>query len=293
MLSECRNSNGIRRSRVFWPKRSWSVPCKGRRPRRGRRSHSRSMLNFLIKTLLEPACVACQQVLARPLEGPVCDGCWRAVRRLTPPWCQRCGDALASWRPAHALCPRCRRQSSVIDMARSAGQYEGSLREILHAYKYGRRRTLAAPLARMMAEYGHDVLVGADAVVPVPLHPWRAFRRGFNQADELARHLGRPVWRVLARCAHGPPQAGLPAARRHANVKGAFGLRVLARVPIAGSTLVLIDDVMTTGATMRECAGVLKGAGVECVRGLTVARAVAARPVPLPRPHLLSIARRQ
>ena len=165
--------------------------------------------NTLVRIFLEPLCAACAAVLDRPLASPVCDTCWRAVARLTPPCCVRCGDALAAWRAADPLCARCRRQPPIFSLARSAGRYDGSLRQIIHVFKYGRRRLLAAPLGALMVRAGPDILAGADAVIPVPLHPLRAWQRGFNQSDDLARALGLPVWRVLRRCRHGPPQAGL------------------------------------------------------------------------------------
>jgi ComF family protein len=249
--------------------------------------------NATVRLLLAPACVACAQVLARPLEGPVCAECWLRIPRLTPPLCARCGDALPPWRASSPLCPRCRRMPGRT-AARSAGLYDGPLRPILHAFKYDDRRLLARPLARLMADVGADWLEDADAVIPVPLHPWRALTRGFNQADDLAGQLGPPVWRALDRRRAGPPQAGLPVARRHANVRGAFALAVWSR-PVLGPSwgrrlegrrVVLVDDVMTTGATLEACAGVLRRAGVSSVRALTVARAVAARPAPPPRsPH--------
>ena len=166
-------------------------------------------------------------------------------------------------------------------MARSVGRYDGSLRRIVHALKYDKRRLLAEPLGALLREAGADVLAGADAVVPVPLHPLRAWQRGFNQSDDLARELRLPVWPVLARTRHGPPQAGLPAARRHANVRAAFGISRLGgwrfRRRLFNATVVLIDDVMTTGATMEACGRVLREAGVRRVRALTVARAVVAQ----------------
>lgn len=203
---------------------------------------------------------------------------------LAPPWCARCGDALDGWRGVEPLCARCRRQPPAFALARSAGRYEGSLREILHAFKYERRRLLAEPLGALMRTAGADLLAGVDAAVPVPLHPLRAWRRGFNQADDLASALRLPVWRVLRRRRHDPPQADLPAARRHGNVRGAFALRRWPPQALRSASVVLVDDVMTTGATINACASVLRDAGVRTVYVLTAARAVAARPVPPPAP---------
>ena len=242
--------------------------------------------NAIVRFVLEPACAACDAPLTHPLTSPICATCWLGVARITPPCCVRCGEPQASWRASQPLCVRCRRRETSIAIARSAARYEGSLRLILHAFKYGGRRLLAAPLAALMLKAAEDLLSDADAVVPVPLHPWRAWRRGFNQADDLARCLGLPVWRVLRRCRHGPPQAGLPAAQRHANVRAAFalrrgppGLRLTSSAHLLRNrSVVLIDDVMTTGATLEACAVVLREAGVRSVRALTVARAAAGRP---------------
>ena len=242
--------------------------------------------NALVRVLLAPACASCDGALDRPLDGPVCAMCWLHVPRLTPPWCVRCGDALPS-AIAGPWCARCRGRPSPVAIARSAGRYDDSLRRIIHAFKYGKRRVLAPKLAALMREAGEDLLAAADAVVPVPLHPWRAMRRGFNQADDLARGLGMPVWRVLRRCRHGPPQAGLPAAQRHANVQAAYALSLSpswppARRRLRNRVVVLVDDVMTTGATIEACARVLTDAGVRSVVALTAARAVAVRPHPPP-----------
>jgi ComF family protein len=246
-------------------------------------------------------CAACRARLDRPLAGPVCGECWRSIVRISAPWCQRCGDALPSSESVIQVCARCTDDPPLFDVARSAATYEGPVRKLIHALKYEGRRIVAAPLARMMAAAGADLLEGADAVVPVPLHPWRTLSRGFNQADELARCLGVPVWRVLRRTRHGPPQATLPAGRRGPNVRGAFASRRLLFAEgrhtragmLRGRVVVVIDDVMTTGATLDACSRALLDAGVESVRALTVARAVAARPWPRPLPPLPSTAPRR
>ena len=130
-----------------------------------------------------------------------------------------------------------------------------------------------------MRDAGASVLSSADAVVPVPLHPRRAWDRGFNQADDLARAIGLPVWRVLRRTRHGPPQATLPAARRLVMVRTAFDVCRSPWTPdVRRRTLVLIDDVMTTGATVAACATRLQEAGAAEVSVLTAARAAAGPP---------------
>ena len=203
------------------------------------------------------------------------------MRILAAPFCRTCGDPLPSWRVisvALEQCPRCRRGRGPIDSARAAGEYEGSLREILHAFKYEGRRVLAGPLAAMMRAAGAEILADAGWVVPVPLHPWRRMRRGFNQANDLARRLDVPVLRALWRVRATVPQTGLNAATRRRNVRRAFGLSPLVSCArrqrlLEDRILVLIDDVRTTGATLEACAAALKGAGAREVRALTVARA--------------------
>jgi ComF family protein len=174
--------------------------------------------------------------------------------------CERCWSAIVRYpTPANAI-----------------GEYDGVLREIIHALKYDGRRSTAARLSRLMAEQGAAVLVGADVVVPVPLHPKRERERGFNQADDLARGLGLPVATLLRRIKSTTPQVDLPAAERRRNVKDAFVYigRSLdrPRPEIDGAIFVLVDDVATTGATLDACARVLTAAGAREVRALTAAR---------------------
>jgi ComF family protein len=126
-----------------------------------------------------------------------------------------------------------------------------------------------------MRHSGSDVLHEADVVVPVPLHRSRHRARGFNQAYEIARHLGVPLLQALVRSRATVPQTDLPAPERYANVRAAFRLARRARVD--GSVVVLVDDVSTTGATLDACARVLLDAGAREVRALTAARAVSRR----------------
>ena len=199
-------------------------------------------------------CAACRDPLDHPTRGAVCDACWRAAVPIAPLEC----DAL----------PPC------ITRATAIGPYEGRLRDVIHALKYDPRPTLAKHLAARMRDAAAGVLAGADLVVPVPLHRSRERSRGFNQARELARHLGLPMADVLVRTRRTDTQADLPADRRHANVRGAFER---ARGRGAAATLgivVLVDDVRTTGATLNACAAVLLDAGAAEVRALTAAKAI-------------------
>ncbi|RPH63738.1 MAG: ComF family protein [Acidobacteria bacterium] len=224
------------------------------------------------------------------LSGPICESCWGAIRFITPPVCHGCGDPLPSWRALSceaARCARCRRTSRAIARGRAIGEYDGALRQIIHAFKYDGRRSLAGRLGRLMRESSGNLLDGVDWVVPVPLHPKRERARGFNQAAELAKTLDLPVCSPLVRIRQTMSQVDLPAARRHANVRGAFRLArphpwlapfTSGRSNLSNAIVVLVDDVSTTGATLEACARVLKDAGVREVRALTGARVVRREP---------------
>ena len=149
------------------------------------------------------------------------------------------------------------------------------MKEIIHALKYERRRTISPRLGAIMRECGRELLRDADAVVPVPLHPRREYQRGFNQADDLAQHLGVPVAHLLTRVVFTQSQIELPKHQRQENVKNAFAFNPDPRSLIPDPrVVVLIDDVATTGATLEACATVLKRSGVKEVRALTAARVV-------------------
>jgi predicted amidophosphoribosyltransferase len=261
----------------------------------------------LIAVLLGPSCATCDRPLERPSAQVVCDACWQGIGRLTPPLCERCGDALASWRTASVaagLCARCRRrQTWWLDRQVAAGRYDGRLRDIVHAWKYEQRRSLVDPLSALVREAARDLRASSDAVVPVPLHRSRRRERGFNQALDLAQRLELPVLPALRRVRPTAPQFELTAAGRRRNVHGAFTLAPLPigaalatvrtgqrrsvalsraarfrlmRDLIDGRRLLLVDDVCTTGATLAACARVLKEAGAATVAAVTAARAVRA-----------------
>lgn len=212
----------------------------------------RSAIDGFLSILLAPVCAACRRPLDEPTRGPVCASCWRAVVPIAPLGC-------GAFPPA-------------ISLAAALGPYADTLKDVVHALKYDPRPSIAPPLAARLREAGAVVLEGADAVVPVPLHRSRERARGFNQARALARHLGLPMLDALVRIRRTVSQADLPAAERHANVQGAFGLTT-PPVSVEGRIIVLVDDVSTTGATLNACAAPLLNAGAKEVRALTAARA--------------------
>jgi ComF family protein len=175
------------------------------------------------------------------------------------------------------VCAACRQGLRGFDRAASFGLYEGSLRRLIHLYKYSGMKPLAGRLAECM-ERALAVDAGFDAVVAVPLHWRKQWNRGFNQSELLARHIakrrGIPVLAALRRRRSTAVQAGLAIAGRRRNVAGAFTLRSggKAEAALAGKRILLIDDVMTTGATASACASVLKRAGAKSVSLLTLAR---------------------
>lgn len=233
-----------------------------------------AIVDPLLTILFPSQCVVCRSLVAQPTDGPLCSSCFRLLPRHRGPVCD-CGVPLAGG--VGLSCGRCRRGLAVFDAGASLGPYEGSLRTVLHALKYGRRPRLAGRLAdALVSEPAVGRLLSPQLVlVPVPLHPRRLRERGFNQSERLARALGRrtglPVMaQTLVRRRDTPPQTGLTAARRRANMAGAFAARC--SPALAGRTVLLIDDVLTTGATARACAGALLRAGAGAVRLLTVAR---------------------
>lgn len=233
-----------------------------------------AVADALLTALFAPACAVCDRILDEPLSGCICPGCWSAVRSITPPICDTCGDPLARM---SAACTGGHDRDHLIRRSRAIGEYEGVLREIIHALKYSGRHSIAKPLAARMQAHGMDVLGPADGVVPVPLHWRRRYHRGFNQARLLAQHLGLPLVDPLVRCRHTRAQVELAAESRHSNVANAFALRRQCTSLVVGMRLVIIDDVCTTGATLTACAKVLKDAGAREISVLTAARVVSRR----------------
>ncbi|HEY7649025.1 MAG TPA: ComF family protein [Methylomirabilota bacterium] len=248
----------------------------------------RSWATAVLDLLFPALCPVCRLPLHAGRRDPLCGACWMAIARLHAPCCARCGLPFLTFSPpdsgdlpdgrrrATALCAGCAADPPPYDWARAAGVYVDPLRAALHAFKFHGARALARPLADLVIEqWGREVPADVDALVPVPLAPARERQRGFNQAgllaERLARGLGRPVQpRWLCRARPTPPQSELGAAERWANVRNAFQ----AAPAVGGRHLLVVDDVLTTGATAAECARALRAAGARAVGVVTVARVV-------------------
>ena len=248
-------------------------------------------LDAILTVVWAPRCAACDDPLDAPTQGVVCRTCWRRIAGIEEPVCDRCGSARGPVDTAEdLLCGDCRRTGGPPTSRRAAGVHAGALRAIMHAFKYDGRRSLARPLARLMRDVAGDWLRRADFAVPVPLHALRRWRRGFNQAADLAAHLGVPVVHALRRKRHTGRQVELSRTARLSALGDAFALaRRSGGRPTAAAirdrSVVLVDDVITTGATVEACAAVLRDAGARDVRALSVALAVAARSQPPSRPR--------
>jgi len=208
-----------------------------------------------------------------------CGRCLDSFRKPGPEQCTYCGLPLPESRGEDPACGTCRSEKPRFEKARSAGVYEGALAHAIKTFKFQYMRRMAPALAHL-AEMTWDRDFGdenVDGILPVPLHPSRLSERGFNQSADIGRHIalhgGVPFLHgVLVRTRPTQEQAGLTLAQRRENVRGAF--KVFKASKINGKTLLLIDDVMTTGATVNECARILIKAGAKRVLVLTVARAV-------------------
>jgi ComF family protein len=227
--------------------------------------------------LLYPAlCPVCRRTLGPGRRDPLCGACWNEIVPLTAPCCPVCGVPTTTVPPTTVTasrCPTCVNQPPPWDWARAAARYAGPVREALHALKFQGKRALARPLADLLAEQTRPLPNPVDALIPVPLARERERDRGFNQAALIAEGLrgtlGVPVRRGwLSRVRATPPQTDLGADERRRNVRGAFR----AAPAVAGHHVVVVDDVLTTGATAAECARALREAGVGSVGILTVAR---------------------
>jgi ComF family protein len=250
-----------------------SLPASLRLVARRARQLARTMLNLV----LPPHCVACDQPVDAP--GLLCADCFRETGFITDPFCLRCGVpfAAAALGGVDRLCPACRAIPPLFHRARAAFRYDAQGRRLILPFKHADRTDIAVALAPHMARAGAIVLREADLLVPVPLHRMRLFRRRYNQAALLATAVGRIAGRpcsldALVRHRATVPLGEKSAAERSVELTDAITVRASRVERLAGRNLLLIDDVMTSGATANACAKALLAAGAARVDVLVAAR---------------------
>lgn len=233
----------------------------------------------VLNLVLPPRCLACGEEVEAP--HGLCAPCWRKLTFLAEPCCACCGLPFAYEQGTGALCGACMRAPPAYDFARAALRYDEGSRGLVLGFKHGDRLHGAPAFGDWMRRVAGGLLADADFLMPVPLHRLRLLRRRYNQAALLAYAAGKasgtkvaPDW--LLRRRRTPSQGEFGPEGRRRNVQGAFALK--RGVSVRGLAVVLVDDVLTTGATVEECARVLKRAGARRVGVLTLARSLRGEP---------------
>ena len=239
---------------------------------------------LVLDTLLPPRCLSCGSTVER--SGQLCATCWAGINWIDGPVCAACGLPCDYDMGAEALCGGCVARPPAYDRARAVMRYDDGSRPLVLGFKHADRIQAAPAFGAWMARAGAALLRDADLVAPVPLHRLRLLKRRYNQAALLAHATAKAAGRALVpdllkRTRATPSQAGRSPAGRLANVRGAFALSSGSRDRVHGCHMVLIDDVLTTGATVEACARALKRAGARRVDVLTLARVVRPKGQPI------------
>lgn len=231
----------------------------------------------LLNLFFPPQCLVCETIV--PRHGTLCTACWNNVPFISDPMCACCGLPLEFAVDAQTLCGECLREHPPFSRARAAFAYNEQSRTLILKLKYQDDTYLSHSFAGWLQSAGKELVAASDLMIPVPLHWRRMVSRRYNQSLLLARALAaKTALPLLAdglvRTRHTPQQAGLSKNAREKNVKNAFAVPPKHLVVLKGKSILLIDDVMTTGATLSACTHVLLKAGAGQVNVLTLARRV-------------------
>jgi ComF family protein len=240
-------------------------------------SHVATIGRALLDLVLPHRCAACGDVVDG--DPGFCPDCFRDLRFITSPACAQCGVPFEIPVVASTRCGDCLISPPSWSAARAVWRYDGSARTPILSLKYGDRTDLVAMFARHLQRLMADLPISDAILVPIPLHRWRLFQRTFNQSGLLAQGLGKrsglPVSQtVLRRIKRTQPQQGLTRSQRQKNVQAAFQVHPVGKHMIQGKTIILVDDVLTTGATAEAAAKALLRAGAADIKLLTLARVV-------------------
>lgn len=239
----------------------------------------RQLGHTIVGAVLPPLCLGCGEIVGTA--GSLCAACWQGFSFVSPPQCVRCGVPFGEELGPDAECTECLARPPRFRRARAALVYDDRTRRLVLPFKHGDRTDLARSCGAWMARAGADLLGEADLVAPVPLHWRRLFMRRYNQAQLLAARVARDADLRLApdllrRRRWTGSQAGLKAKERRRNVRLAFDVHPRWRSDLAGRSVLLVDDVLTTGATVDACVRALEKGGARHVDVLTLARVVRA-----------------
>jgi ComF family protein len=243
----------------------------------------RATFGLAIDVALPQLCAACRE----PVGGEgLCAACWARLTFIAPPYCERLGIPFPFDPGPGVLSMEAIADPPAYRRARAAVRYDDVARKLVHAFKYGDRLDLAPIMGRWMANAGRELIAEADAIVPVPLHWRRQWMRRFNQSALLGEVVGKACGTAVAHAAlkrikATPQQVGLSQTQRADNVQGAFRVPAAAKAEVAQRKLLLIDDVLTSGATVDACARALLRAGAAQVDVLVFARVVAPTRTPI------------
>jgi len=244
----------------------------------------RAALRFTLDVALPPLCPSCREPLGDGVG--LCATCWSKLSLIEPPYCARLGIPFVYDPGPGMLSMEAIAAPPAYERARATVRYDDVARALVHGFKYGDRLDLAPMMGRWMARAGRELLTGADALIPVPLHWRRLWARRFNQSAALAGAISGvadvPVLHgVLKRVRATPQQVGLSKPQRADNVQGAFKVVGERKAAITGRRVILVDDVLTSGATADTCARALLRAGAAQVDVLVFARVVAGARSPI------------
>jgi len=233
------------------------------------------MFARFLNLFFPPQCLVCQALVAR--HGTLCLPCWNQLRFITDPFCATCGHPFDFAMGEGAMCGECLREHPLYARGRSVMRYDEHSRSLVTRLKYSDQSYLASVYGGWLASAGKELVAASDVIIPVPLHYWRFLGRRYNQsallAYALSKHCGLPVLPDgLKRTRHTQPQPGLTQKQRQDNVRGAFAVAPKQKPAIKGKSVLLIDDVMTTSATVSECTKALLKSGAMQVYVLTLAR---------------------
>jgi ComF family protein len=243
----------------------------------------RAIFRIAVDVGLPQLCASCREPVG---SDGLCPACWSKLSFIAPPYCERLGIPFAYDPGPGVLSMEAIADPPAYYRARAAVRFDDVARTLVHALKYGDRLDLAPMMGRWMATAGRSLTAEADAIIPVPLHWRRYWARRFNQSALLAEAIAKAsqvplVLGALRRVKATPQQVGLSQSARALNVQGAFRVSPSGKAAVAGRRLILVDDVITTGATVDACARALLRAGAAEVNVLTFARVVAAARPPI------------